>query len=208
MPAFLSESFLSSIAQYSYLAIFLFVLLQETGLPSPVPNEYVLVFSGYLSSTGVFKLYLVLLSVIAADLVAGFLLYELFYHSGKLIIRKKPAWLKLPSKRLAKLSIRLRRSKNREPFIGRLTPFIRGWVSVMSGLLQLPQGKYSLVLISTSVIWSLVYVGSGYLLGPYWKLLAENNLFVGIILFLLPLVVFFVIRFIKSKNKTLSFHKI
>jgi membrane protein DedA with SNARE-associated domain len=40
------------ITKYGYLAIFLLVLLQELGLPNPVTNEFVLLFSGYLAFPG------------------------------------------------------------------------------------------------------------------------------------------------------------
>ncbi|MCX6740828.1 MAG: hypothetical protein NTY61_00295 [Candidatus Parcubacteria bacterium] len=37
------------ITHYGYLAIFFLVFLQEIGVPNPVPNELVLLFSGYLA---------------------------------------------------------------------------------------------------------------------------------------------------------------
>jgi len=40
------------ILKYGYIAIFSLVFLQEIGVPNPVPNEVVLLFSGYLSSVG------------------------------------------------------------------------------------------------------------------------------------------------------------
>jgi membrane protein DedA with SNARE-associated domain len=204
----MSEPLLTGIAHYGYFAIFLFVLIQETGLPSPLPNEYVLFFSGYLSSTGVLHLHYVILAVIAADLIAGFLLYELFYHSGKLILKKKPKWLPLPLRKLARISIRIRKSRNRSTFIGRLTPFIRGWVSVLSGLMQLPQKEFSLVLVSTSIVWAVAYVGTGYLVGPYFKQLMQHNILLGLAAFLLPLILLFLFRLFKQKKTTLSTNKL
>ncbi len=38
------------IVQYGYIAIFSLVFLQEIGVPNPIANELVLVFSGYLTS--------------------------------------------------------------------------------------------------------------------------------------------------------------
>ena len=45
-------TFSAYIIKYGYLAIFSLVFLQEIGVPNPVPNELVLLFSGYLTSTG------------------------------------------------------------------------------------------------------------------------------------------------------------
>ena len=44
------------ITRYGYLAIFCLVLLQELGVPNPVTNEFVLLFSGYLAFSGVLSL--------------------------------------------------------------------------------------------------------------------------------------------------------
>jgi membrane protein DedA with SNARE-associated domain len=204
----MSEPLLNGIAHYGYFAIFLFVLIQETGLPSPLPNEYVLFFSGYLASTGVLHLYYVILAVVAADLIAGFLLYELFFHSGKLILQKRPKWIPIPFRKLARLSIRLRKSRKKNTFIGRLTPFIRGWVSVLSGLMQLPQKEFSIVLISTSILWASAYVCTGFLLGPYYKQLMQHNILLGIAAFALPLVVLILFRVLKQKKISILTHKV
>jgi membrane protein DedA with SNARE-associated domain len=52
------------ISKYGYLAIFVLIFLQETGVPNPVPNELVLMFSGYLVFTGILHLPLVLLAAV------------------------------------------------------------------------------------------------------------------------------------------------
>ena len=204
----MSEPLINGIAQYGYFAIFLFVLIQETGLPSPLPNEYVLFFSGYLASTGILKLPLVIASVVAADLIAGFLLYELFFHSGKYLLQKKPKWLPIPFRKLARLSIRIRKSRRKNTFIGRLTPFIRGWVSVLSGMMQLPQKEFSIVLISTSILWASAYVCTGFLLGPYYKQLMQHNILLGVAAFALPLAALILFRILKQKKTSILTTKI
>ena len=52
------------ISKYGYLAIFVVTFLQETGVPNPVPNELVLMFSGYLVFTGILHLPLVLFAAV------------------------------------------------------------------------------------------------------------------------------------------------
>jgi membrane protein DedA with SNARE-associated domain len=52
------------------------VFLQEIGVPNPVPNEVVLLFSGYLSSVGQLDCITVLITVIAADVLGSSLLYN------------------------------------------------------------------------------------------------------------------------------------
>lgn len=165
--------------QYGYLAILALVFMQEVGIPSPIPNEFLLLFSGYLSFIGVLKASLVIVSAVVGDLLASFILFELFYFFGTSVMNRKPKWLPISDVKLEKLRLKLELRGQVGTYIGRVTPFIKGYVSVLCGLLRVPQKKYSLILVITSVTWSLAYVGGGYLVGPYFKevtLLAERYL--------------------------------
>ncbi len=196
----MTEQLLFYIAQYGYLAILVLVFLQEVGMPSPIPNEFVLVFSGYLSYTGVLKASLVVLSAVVGDLLASFMLFELFYFFGKTVMDRKPKWLPISETKIEKLKQRIDSSGQFGTYVGRVTPFVKGYVSVLCGLLRVPQKKYGFILVTTSVAWAVVYVGGGYVAGPYFKdmsLLNEGHLF------LLPaalMLVFIVFQLIKKKS--------
>jgi membrane protein DedA with SNARE-associated domain len=73
------------ILKYGYVAIFSLVFLQEIGIPNPVPNELVLLFSGYLTAVGKLDFITVLLIVIAADTLGSSLLYVAFYFLTRII---------------------------------------------------------------------------------------------------------------------------
>ena len=166
---------ISYIAQYGYFAVFLFVFLQEVGMPSPLPNEFLLLFCGYLSFTGILNLVLVSLSVIGADLLAGVILYLVFYFFGSLILRNKPKWIPISEQKIKRLTERINDSGQSGIFIGRLTPFIKGYVTVLCGVLRISPKKFSITLILTSVIWTLFYVCSGFLIGPYWNRMMQSD---------------------------------
>lgn len=196
----MAEEILQYIAQYGYLAILVLVFLQEVGVPSPIPNEFVLLFSGYLSYSGVLKASLVLLAVVLGDLLASFILFELFYFFGKKVMERKPKWLPISEEKLHRIKKKIDSTGLFGTYLGRVTPFIKGYVSVVCGLLRVSQKKYSFILITTSVAWSMIYVGGGYLAGPYFKdmaLLTERHLF------LLPaaiLLVYLLFQLIKKKS--------
>ena len=63
------------ITRYGYMAIFILVFLQEIGMPNPIPNELVLMFSGYLSFKGLLYLPFVIFTVISADFIGTNILY-------------------------------------------------------------------------------------------------------------------------------------
>ena len=169
------EELISNITQYGYLAIFLLVFLQEVGVPSPLPNELLLVFCGYLAFTGIINLPMVVLSVVVADLLASVILYLVFYFFGSLILRNKPKWIPISEQKIKRLTERINHSGQSGVFIGRLTPFIKGYVTVLCGVLRISPKKFSITLILTSVIWTLFYVCSGFLIGPYWNRMMQSD---------------------------------
>lgn len=191
----MSEQLSLLISQYGYMAIIALIFLQEVGIPSPIPNEFVLVFSGYLAFTGVLNVSWVILSAIIGDLMASFILFEAFYFFGKVILERKPKWIPISKEKMDKLNVRIQESGQTGTFIGRLTPFVKGYVSALSGLLRVSQKKYGITLLSTSIIWSAAYVSFGYFMGP------QLNKYAALILIIpaIALVVAFIYHLLRKK---------
>lgn len=164
--------FLQSVIKYGYLIIILLVFLQEVGFPNPIPNELVMVFSGYLCYTGMLKLPFVILVALLGDLLGSGILYAVFFFFGKKIMKKKPRWLPISQKKIDKLAAKFQKQGISAVIIGRLSPFIRGYVSVLMGLMNYPAKKYLWILVGTAIFWACFYVLTGYLIGPYWKLVS------------------------------------
>jgi membrane protein DedA with SNARE-associated domain len=162
------------VTKYGYLAIFILVFLQEVGMPNPFPNELLLIFSGYLSVKGLLLFPYVIFTALAADFIGTNTLYFLFYNAGSFIINKKPKWLPLSSAMLDRLSLKVSKGGKLTMFIFRLTPFTRGYTSVIAGLLQVGPKLYLPVAILSAFIWATLYVLTGYFIGPYWDLLVEH----------------------------------
>lgn len=198
------EQLTTNISQYGYFAIFLLIFLQEVGFPSPIPNELVLLFSGYLSFTGALNLPLVIISVIGGDLLSSTILFIVFYFFGKIIIKRKPKWIPLPQKKLDHISSKIRISGHSGIFIGRLTPFIKGYVSVLCGLMRISPSRYGTIMVTTSIIWSSAYVCCGYLAGPYWNLITQKDSTIQYILLLIAASVIVIIVLLQVFKRLLS----
>jgi len=162
------------ITKYGYLAIFILVFLQEIGMPNPIPNELLLVFSGYLSFKGLLFLPFVILTAISADFIGTNILYFLFYKTGALIIRKKPKWVPLSAGLMDRLTNKISKEGQLRIYIFRLTPFTRGYTSVITGLLQIKPNVFLPIALITSISWATIYVVIGHLIGPSWNLLTKN----------------------------------
>lgn len=194
------------LSQYGYLAIFLLVFSQEAGAPNPIPNELVLVFSGYLAFSGTLHLPFIILTALVADLLAASILFTIFYLFGNYILYKKNRWLPISESTLKKQIIRFKERGLTTIILGRLTPFVRGYVAVICGIMHIKPKKYGMIIFATSIFWGSAYVVTGYFLGPYWDFVIKHIDQFKYLLYalLLILITFMLVRFIISKldNKT------
>lgn len=191
----------SFIGEYGYAAIFFLVFLQEIGVPNPVPNELVLLFCGYLASTGVLQFPLVFLSAVSADFIGTSLLYSVFYFSGHYILDHKPRWLPISQSNIEKLSERISRRGRWGILLGRFVPYLRGYVSVAAGLLQIKPKIFLTSVIVSALVWSGGYVFAGKLMGPYWDRFTDALGGINIVLLAIVGIIIAVFLFRHFKRK-------
>jgi membrane protein DedA with SNARE-associated domain len=162
------------ITRYGYLAIFLLVFLQELGVPNPVTNEFVLLFSGYLAFSGALNLWLVILTAVSADCIGTTILYAVFYRFGDSIMSHRPRWFPVSPVHLNRIARRISERQRWGIYIGRLIPFLRGYASVAAGILPIQPRIFIPAVILSAITWSGGYVVAGRLLGPYWEQFAAR----------------------------------
>lgn len=194
----MTADLINYITHYAYFAIFSLVFLQEIGIPNPVPNEFVLLFSGYLTYTGKLSFSKTILTVIAADFIGTLLLYIVFYFFGREILEHKPKWLPINKENINKLSDLISGRGFWGIYLGRLIPYVRGYTSVVSGLLEIRPASYISMVVLSAITWSGGYVLAGHLLGPEWqkamdKFRLGQNIVLAVLVFL---IIFFSVRFI------------
>jgi membrane protein DedA with SNARE-associated domain len=171
----MSENVVYYVTTYGYLAIFILVFLQEIGLPNPFPNELLLIFSGYLTFMKILFLPFVILTALSADFIAANILYFMFYKTGSFILRKKPKWIPLSEKMIDRLSAKISKGGNVNIFIFRVTPFTRGYTSVISGLIRIQPKIYLPIIVFSGLTWAALWVITGHLIGPFWNLFEQET---------------------------------
>lgn len=190
------------IVQYGYLSVFILIFLQETGMPNPVPNELVLLFSGYLVYSGAFNFYQALATALLADFTGTNILYFVFRNFGQRILKNKPRWLPLSQHKIDSLTRGLSRGGLLNIFVCRLTPFIRGYTSVIAGLMQVRKLHFLPIAFLSAALWAGIYLTVGWMLGPWWKQIeSHSSLFKNVMLSMLALtILFLVLRAIYRKQ--------
>lgn len=191
------------ITEYGYLALFSLILLQELGVPNPVPSELILVFAGYLASVGTLNVALILTVVIIADCIGTSVLYFLSYSFGGYLLDHKPRWLPISKAKIEKLSEVVSRKGLLGIYIGRLTPYLRGYTSIAAGFLKIKPKVFLIAVLVSAVTWSSAYVFIGRIMGRYWEKFASQwGGFYGVILlFISLLIMIYVVRYLVRRRK-------
>ncbi|MBB3186065.1 DedA family protein [Microbacter margulisiae] len=195
--------FIQYVHEYGLIVIFGFLFLQEVGAPTPLPNEMVLIVSGYLAYSNLFILPEIIVTAFAADILAAAILYILFGLIGKFIITQKPKWFPISYVRLQKMSETVDKRGWKGIFIGRLTPFIRGYAAVACGFLHVKRSHYFSAVAFSSAIWAIFYITIGYMAGPHWDKFSQEIVYLPYFLLAVPatVVIIFIINLIKSTHK-------
>ena len=194
-------SFLHFIIVNGYIAIFVIVFMQEIGIPTIVPNEISLFFFGYLASQGNIHLPWVLLTAIAAEISGTTLVYLIFYIFGPRLSRIKFKKLPIPHRTVEMLKARIDKTGKWGIFIGRMTPFLRGYTSVLAGLLQVNPRNFLLIISASALCSTGAFVMAGWYFGPYWRFLAQRfpDIGKGILFCICVLVIVRLLRFLSKK---------
>ena len=190
------------ITNYGYLAIFLLIFIQELGVPNPLPNELVLMFSGYLAFKGILNLLFVILVSVSADIIGTGILYTLFYFLGNYILKHKPRWFPLSDKSIEKYSSKISKGGKWTIYICRVTPFVRGYTSIIAGLLQIKSKIFLPIALISAITWSVTCVLIGFFLGPYWNLAGEKLESLKFIILVVALIILAIIllKYLKKRS--------
>lgn len=170
----MAEEVLYYLTNYGYLAIFFLIFLQEIGMPNIFPNEILLILSGFLSIKGILYLPFVIITAITADFFGTNLLFFLFYYTGPAITLKLGKWIPAIVKRIESFGNKVKSRGLISIYLFRVTPFTRGYTSVITGLFRMSPRMYVPIAFITSILWSTFYVMIGWLLGPAWDLSVFN----------------------------------
>lgn len=150
---------------YFGVAMLMFV---ETIFP-PIPSEAVLPLAGYFAEQGKFSLLLVVIVATIGSVSGAVLLYEAARRGGRPFAE---AFLRRGRVDPARLDQAEQWFTRRGPIVvlaARCVPGVRSVISLPAGVLRMPRGQYLLFTILGSLLWNLLLVWAGYLLGTRWE---------------------------------------
>ena len=142
----------------------------------PVPSEVVLPMAGYLASQGRLTLVGALMAATVGSVLGAIILYSIGVKLGR--SRVDRLITRIPLVQLDDLD-RARawfyRHGTGAVFFGRMVPGVRSLISIPAGIQQMPMVRFMVATTLGSLLWNIVLVGAGYVLGRQWRSVAEYS---------------------------------
>jgi membrane protein DedA with SNARE-associated domain len=113
---------LSTLAKHSFMAILLAVMIEEFGIPMPIPTDLMIVFAGTNSGRFVPQLVLFFVTLTLASAVGGSGLYILVRRGGRPLVDRFGRYVHLGPEQLAHAEALLARGGWSSIALGRAIP--------------------------------------------------------------------------------------
>ena len=180
---------LGAFARHSFLAILLAVMIEELGIPMPIPTDVQIVLAGTIAGRSLpqLGLFFVMLSVASAIGASG--LYAIVRRGGRPLVERFGRYVHLGPKQLARSEALLARGGWIGIATGRAIPGLRYPTVIACGLFKVPYPRFVFAHLAGSSVYIAVFLALGAVFGP--AILERINLpALGIrLLWLLPLAV-------------------
>jgi membrane protein DedA with SNARE-associated domain len=163
----MTEAAFHWISQYGYAGIFSLLVFGIVGLP--VPDEWLLTFSGYL----VFKSTLSFIPTFAAAFFGSACGITVSYTLGHLfdtyILLKYGRYVHITPERLARVHTWFERRGRWTLLIGYFIPGVRHLTGYVAGASELSYSSFALFAYTGAFCWAAVFITLGYVLGEQWN---------------------------------------
>jgi membrane protein DedA with SNARE-associated domain len=124
----------SFVDQHGVLAGFIVILIEETGIPVPVPGDFLMLGIGVHAREGRVQLWQALLVMELATLIGASILYVVAARAGRDLVYRYGRFIHLTPTRLDKAERWLTRHGAAAIVAGRLTPGLRMATVIASGV--------------------------------------------------------------------------
>lgn len=153
-----------------YAGIFLIVLIEN--LFPPIPSEFVLPFSGFMTTQGIVSIPGVIVAATLGSVVGAIVLYWAGALIGRdrvyRIVERYQRLLTVKPEHLQKAEDWFHRYGTRTILFCRVLPIVRSIISIPGGLMRMNLIQFALYTSIGALAWNTALVGMGALLGHSW----------------------------------------
>jgi membrane protein DedA with SNARE-associated domain len=178
------RAFFAWYAGHEIPGLFLFLLVEETGVPLLIPGDTLIIVAGARDRSLGGALVVIAVAALASALGSS-ILYELMRRGRRPLLDKYGPYLHLHPHRVAQLELQFQRHGALAIVAGRLVPGFRTPTTIMAGIFGVPYRTFVPSTTVAAVIWAAAYFYLGAALERGWRrfaavLLANERLVVGL----------------------------
>jgi membrane protein DedA with SNARE-associated domain len=162
----IAEWSLRFLEEHAELALFLFLLLEESGIPMPVPGDLVVLLAGVRVGQERMNFVVALLAMQAGTVLGSSFLYWVARRGGRPMLYRYGKFVHLELDKLAKAEDFLRRRGGLAIAVGRLIPGLRIPTTLAAGAFRMPYLVFLPAAAIGSDIYNLLFFLLGYFFGP------------------------------------------
>jgi membrane protein DedA with SNARE-associated domain len=128
-------------------------------------------------------------------LVGALIGWAIGRYGGRPLLERHGRWLHVGPERLDSAERWFDKYQGWAVFVGRITPVVRSFVSIPSGVFRVPLPKYTVLTLAGSAIWCFLFAGIGWAVGSSYEHVHHDFNFVeiavvaGIVAFVVYLIV-------------------
>lgn len=158
-----TSSFLN---RHGLLAAFVFLLIEEGGVPVPVPGDVLMLVLGVHAREGGVGLWQAIAATWFGTMLGSTFLYTASRVAGRGLVYRYGRFIRLTPERLDSAEGWLKQHGTRAVFLGRLIPGLRIVTAVACGVFEVPFKVFFPAMAVGALIYIVVYTLLGYFLGP------------------------------------------
>ncbi|MGC8602958.1 MAG: DedA family protein [Desulfomonilaceae bacterium] len=187
------------IITYGYASLVALLMLGIVG--APFPDDFILLFAGYLISAGYFKPLPTVASAWLGSLFGITLSYTLGRFLGFPIVFRYGHLVRVNQDRLTQLSCWYKRFGKWGLLFGYFVSGVRHWTAFLAGVSKLRIPVFALFAYTGGLLWSITMISLGYVLGKKWAIIAEYSNYQVLILLIVGIVLVAVYKLNKRRTK-------
>jgi membrane protein DedA with SNARE-associated domain len=157
---------LGSLARHGFVAILLAVMIEEFGIPMPIPTDVQIVLAGTIAGPSLPQLGLFFVMLSAASAVGASGLYAIVRRGGRPLVERFGRYVHLGPKQLARSEALLARGGWIGIAIGRAIPGLRYPTVIACGLFKVPYPRFVIAHLAGSSVYMAVFLALGAVFGP------------------------------------------
>src|SRR4051794_10485217 len=157
-----SDAFLQ---QHGLGAAFIYLLVEEAGVPVPVPGDMLMLILGAQAREGKVSLWQAIVVLEFATMLGSTFLYAVSRWAGRDLVYRYGPYIRLTPRRLDRAEQWLRRHGVLAVVVGRLFPGLRIVTAVACGVFAVPLWQFVPAMAIGALLYMMLYALLGYFFG-------------------------------------------